>query len=186
MQIRPVQPADLDLLTEIDGTIESTQYVHVERAGEGLAVSWRLEERPLRERLVKSNPIDDDRRFVTRQIVTGADEGLAVMAEHDGVPVALLVAQADAASGTLRIHELRVDFDHRRQGLATALLYQAVNEARGRELRAVAAESTTDNFPATQLLAKCGFDVAGLDARRRSNHDLVKEAVTLFWYAALD
>jgi hypothetical protein len=25
-----------------------------------------------------------------------------------------------------------------------------------------------------------------VDARRRSNHDLVKEAVTLFWYAALD
>src|SRR4051812_17076183 len=87
MQIRPVQPADLDLLTEIDGTIESTQYVHVDRSGEGLALAWRLEERPLRERLVKSNPIDDDRRFVTRQIVTGADEGIAIMAEHDGVPV---------------------------------------------------------------------------------------------------
>jgi hypothetical protein len=50
----------------------------------------------------------------------------------------------------------------------------------------VAAETTTDNWPAAMLLTKCGFDLAGLDERRRTNHDLVKEAVTLFWYAALD
>ena len=73
-----------------------------------------------------------------------------------------------------------------RQGLAMALLYQVIAMAREAECRAVAAEVTTDNFPAVQLLAKCGFEVAGLDARRHSNHDLVKEAVTLFWYAPLD
>ena len=60
MQIRPVQPRDLDLLSEIDGTVESSQYLHVERTGEGLGSAWRLHERPLRERLVRSNPIDDD------------------------------------------------------------------------------------------------------------------------------
>jgi GNAT superfamily N-acetyltransferase len=186
MQIRPVQAADVDLLTEIDGTIESLQYLHVDRAGEGLALSWKLEERPLRERLVKSNPIDDDRRFILRQIVTGADEGFALLAEHDDMPVALLVATPDEAAKTFRLHELRVDYDHRRQGLATALIYQAISAARERELRAVAAETTTDNHPAALLLAKCGFDVAGLDERRRSNHDLVKEAATLLWYASLD
>ena len=186
MQIRPVQTSDLDLLTEIDGTIESSQYLHVERAGEGLALSWKLQERPLRERLVRSNPLDDERRFILRQIATGADEGFAMMAEHDDVPVALAVAMLDPTAGTLRLHELRVDFDHRRQGLATALLYQVITEARTRELRAVAAESTTDNFPAAQVLAKCGFDIAGLDERRRSNHDLVKETATLLWYASLD
>jgi GNAT superfamily N-acetyltransferase len=186
MQIRPVEPRDLDLLSEIDGTVESSQYLHVERTGEGLGTAWRLHERPLRERLVRSNPIDDDRRFVIKQIVTGGDDGVALMAEHDGVPVALLAASPDFAAGTLRIHELRVDFDYRRQGIATALIYQAIAAARDGELRAVAAETTTDNHPAALLLAKCGFDVAGLDAQRRSNHDLVKEAVTLFWYAALD
>ena len=108
------------------------------------------------------------------------------MAEHDGVPVALWPRHPTSTAGTLRIHELRVDFDYRRQGIATALLYQAIAAARDQELRAVAAETTTDNHPAALLLAKCGFDVAGLDAQRRSNHDLVKETVTLFWYAALD
>lgn len=186
MQIRPVQPADVDLLTEIDGTIESLEYLHVERAGEGLGLSWKLDERPLRERLVRSNPIDDDRRFIVKQIATGADEGMALMAEHEDVPVALLVASYDVARGTLRLIDLRVDFDHRREGLATALIYQAITEARDRDLRAVSAETTTDNIPAARLLGKCGFDVAGLDAKRHTNHDLVKESVTLFWYAAMD
>ena len=187
MQIRPVQPADLDLLSEIDGTFESSRYLHVERSGEGFAgLGWKLHERPVREKLVRSNPLDDDRKFVARQVVSGAEEGLALMAEHDGVPVALLLATTDASSGTLRLHELRVDYDHRREGLGLAMVYQAISHAREQELRAVAAETMTDNWPAAMLLAKCGFDLAGLDERRKSNHDLVKEAVTLFWYAALD
>jgi GNAT superfamily N-acetyltransferase len=187
MQIRPVKPADLDLLSEIDGTIESSKYLHVERSGEGLAgLGWKLHERPVRERLVRSNPLDDDRRFIVRQVASGAEEGLALMAEHEDVPVALLVASADPSAGILRVNELRVDFDHRREGLGLALIYQAISHARELELRAVAAETTTDNWPAAMLLTKCGFDLAGLDERRRTNHDLVKEAVTLFWYAALD
>jgi GNAT superfamily N-acetyltransferase len=187
MQIRPVKPADVDLLGEIDGTIESSQYLHVERSGEGLAgLGWKLHERPMRERLVRSNPLDDDRKFIVRQVASGAEEGLALMAEHDDVPVALLVTTIDAPAGILRIHELRVDFDHRREGLGLALIYHAISQARDQELRAVAAETTTDNWPAAMLLTKCGFDVAGLDERRRTNHDLVKETVTLFWYAALD
>ena len=50
----------------------------------------------------------------------------------------------------------------------------------------VAAQTLSNNLPAGGLLTKCGFQLSGVDTRRRSNHDLVKEAVTLFWYAALD
>lgn len=186
MHLRPVQPADLLLLDEIDGTIESHQYLHVDRRGSGLGASWQLHERPLRERMVRSNPIDDERRLLLKMIATGADEGIALMAEHDDLPVALAAAVPEPSLGTLRLAELRVDFDLRRQGLASALLYAVITAAKEQGLRAVSAETTTDNFPAAQLLARCGFEIAGLDERRRSNHDLVKEAVTVFWYAPLD
>ena len=66
------------------------------------------------------------------------------------------------------------------------MMFQVIAQAREQGLRAVTAESTTDNMPAARFLLKCGFDLAGLDAQRLSNHDLVKEAVTLTWYAALD
>lgn len=186
MQIRPVQPRDLDGLNDIDGTIQSSQYLHLDRSGEGVGVTWALAERDLRERRHLPNRLSDERRFLLKQIATGADEGIAVVAEHDGAPVALLLAQMDAAYGAVRVHDLRVDFDYRRQGLGIGMMYQVIAQARDLGLRAVSAETTTDNVPAARFLLKCGFDLAGLDAQRLSNHDLVKESVTLYWYAALD
>ena len=186
MQIRPVQPPDLDGLYDIDGTVESSRYLHLERSGEGLGVAWKLEERPLREKRQLPNRLDDERRFLLKQIATGADEGIALVADHDGVPVALMLAQVEPAYGTLRVHDIRVDYDQRGQGLGSAMLYQVITQAREQALRAVTAASTTDNLPAARFLLKCGFDLAGLDAQRLSNHDLVKESVTLYWYASLD
>lgn len=107
------------------------------------------------------------------------------MIEHDGTPIGLLVGAPDYDARAFRIHDVRIDFDHRRQGLAMALLYQAIGEAREKEFRAVSAETTTENYPAAQLLLKCGFEVAGLDIKRYSNHDLVKESVAMFWYTEL-
>jgi GNAT superfamily N-acetyltransferase len=186
MEIRPVTQADLDDLAEIDGTIESPGYLHLDHAGEGMTVSWSLAERPLRETRILPNRLDDDRLFTLKQVAAGTDEGVALLAEHGGSKVALLLAQVEAARKAIRIHDLRVDFDHRREGLATALLFQLIAIAREQELRAVAAETQTDNLPAAQLLQKCGFELAGIDTRRMTNHDLVKESATLFWYAALD
>ena len=186
MEIRPVHPDDLDDLFDIDGTVESSEYLHLERTGEGLAVGWKLEPRALREQRIAPNRMSDDQKFTLRQVVTGTDDGLAVLAEHEGRKVALLLAQPQPQYGTLRVVDLRVDYDFRREGLASALLFQAINDARDNGLRAVTAETLTDNLPAARLLSKCGFDLAGVDAQRHSNHDLVKEAASLLWYVALD
>ena len=53
-------------------------------------------------------------------LVTGADEGAALVAEHEGINVALLVAQQQPAFGTIRLVDLRVDYDHRRDGIKFA------------------------------------------------------------------
>jgi ribosomal protein S18 acetylase RimI-like enzyme len=186
MEIRPATLADLDNLIEIDGTIESTHYLHVDQAGEGVGISWRLEERSLRETLVTSNPIDDDSRFFLRQVLSGADDGVALAVVRDNTPVSLLLAGPMHERNTLRVVDLRVDSDYRRQGIATALLLMLIGEARSKELRAVSMETRADNAPIYRLLPRCGFELAGLDTRRHSNHDLVKESATLLWYASLD
>jgi ribosomal protein S18 acetylase RimI-like enzyme len=186
MQIRPGTIADLDRLADIDGTVESSRYLHLEQSGEGLAASWRLEERPLRERVIDPNRLGDEAAFLVKQIVSGADEGMVLVAEHDEAPVALLVAHLRPERQTLHVVDLRIDYEQRRQGIATAMVYQVIAAAREMGLRAVSAETRTNNLPAGQLLAKCGFDLSGVDTRRESNHDVVKEAATLFWYATLD
>lgn len=186
MQIRPATASDMARLADIDATIESSQYLFLDRAGDGLELSWRLEARPLREKLIQSNPIDDERSFALKQIVDRIDEGIALLGEHSDQAVALALARPDPAYGTMRILDLRVDYDFRRQGLATVMVYQIVEHARQRALRAVTAETRTNNFPANQLFQKLAFELTGLDTSRFSNHDLVKETATLFWYAALD
>jgi ribosomal protein S18 acetylase RimI-like enzyme len=186
MELRAATPADVDGLMEIDATIESTQYLHLEQSGEGLAPAFRLEPRPLREKLIMSNPVEEEHYFLFRQIVTGADEGIALVMEHEQALVASILARVDHGQRVLRVLDLRVDYEHRRQGLGTAMIFNMVQQARELELRAVAAETRTNNFPANQFLLKSSFDIAGVDTRRHSNHDIVKEIATLFWYAALD
>ena len=186
MDIRPAQVSDLPRLTEIDGTIDSKSYLFVDRTGEGMTMTFRLEERPLRARLIDRNALDDDRRFAIKQVITGIEEGAALVAEHEEELVALAVTQIQPATNTLELLDLRVDYDFRRQGIGTAMVFQLIATARERNLRAVTARTLTNNLPANQFLAKSGFELTGLDTHFASNHDLVKEAVTLFWYAALD
>jgi ribosomal protein S18 acetylase RimI-like enzyme len=186
MRIRPAQPADLDGLIDIDGTIESPQYLHVERSGEGLLQKWVIEERQAREKLIDANAIDDDRRFALKQILGGVEEGTVLVAEHEDQLVALAVARPEVDTNALRLLDLRVDYEFRRQGLGSVLLYQLITQAREDQLRAVVARTLTNNLPAARFLSKAGFDLGGLDTHFLSNHDLVKEAVSLFWYAALD
>ena len=186
MEIRAATVRDIDSLADIDGTVESARYLHLEQSGEGLATGWRLEERPLREKLIDPNRLGDEVVFVAKQIVSGADEGMVLIAEHDDAIVALLVAQQRPERQTFHIHDVRTDYDVRREGIATAMIFQLISAARELGLRAVSAETTTNNLPAGQLLAKCGFDLAGVDTKRNTNHDVVKESATLFWYAGLD
>ena len=204
MEIRPVQVDDLAGLQEIDGTVESPRYLHLDYAdtsdapapGEGdegggdeargVTFAWRLEERPARQKLIEPNRLDDDATFTLKSVVTGAEEGTALLIEHDDEPVAMLLARPDPAAGTLRIVDLRVDYDYRRQGLGIAMVYQIISGARDAGHRAVTATTLTNNIPAARFLAKAGFDLGGVDTHYATNHDLVKEAVALFWYAALD
>jgi GNAT superfamily N-acetyltransferase len=186
MRIRPGQLADLDQLVDLDATIESADYLHLERGGEGLAVSWRIEERPLREKRIDANAVGDDLRFTLKQILSGADDGTVLVAEHGGTLVALAAARPNAERQTLELLDVRVDFDARREGLGIAMLFQLLAGAREAGLRAMTARTLTNNLPAARFLAKAGFDLGGVDTHFSSNHDLVKEAVSLFWYAALD
>jgi ribosomal protein S18 acetylase RimI-like enzyme len=179
-----MQVGDLNRLMDIDGTVESQEYLFVQRTGEGLESGWKLERRELREKLISPRRMDEDLFFTAKQIASGADEGLALLAEHEGSIVALLLGQPRA--DTMELLDLRVDYDYRRQGLGLALVYQLIQASRQQGRRAIRTQVPANNFPATQLLHKCGFILAGLDTHRDSNHDLVKEAVNLLWCAELE
>jgi GNAT superfamily N-acetyltransferase len=186
MEIRPLTSVDLDGLQEIDGTVQSTHYLHLDQIGEGMNVGWRIEPRSLRQKLIEPNRISDEAQFIAKQIASGADEGLALVAIHQDIVVAVLLAVPRHENKTLEVIDFRVDDEHRREGLATAMMYQSFQFARELEFRAVMTQTRTNNFPAGQFLLKCSFDLAGLDTRRSSNHDMVKESATLIWYTSME
>ena len=185
MEIRGATLGDLRAVADIDGTVDSREYLHLERTGEDLSISFKLEPRPLRERLIDPNRMTDEQKFALRQIVEGLDDGVALVVELDGDAQAFALAKPDPEFQVMRVLDLRIDFDLRRQGMGTALLLQIVQKAREQDLRAVAVEILANNIPAARMFQKLGFELAGIDTFRRSNHDLVKERATLFWYAAI-
>src|SRR5262245_50771261 len=99
MEIRPLTPQDLSQLADIDATIESLQYLHVDSSGEGLNVSLNISLRPVREKIIASNRIDDELALLYRQIASGADEGIALAIDHDQGLVAAALGHVDAARG---------------------------------------------------------------------------------------
>src|SRR5437867_1622569 len=116
MEIRVANMSDLAKLIEIDGTVESTRYLHLDHSAEGMSASWRIEERAARQKLIDSNRLSDETLFVYKQIISGADEGAAMVIELNESLAAAMVAEHRPASGTLHIVDLRVDYDQRRQG----------------------------------------------------------------------
>jgi len=186
MDIRPAKPTDLEWIAEIDSVVESTDYLHLDRTGTGLAANWRLEQRPLREKLIAANPLSDELAFTLKQIVTGADEGVALVAEHGGRAMALLLAQPRPEFSTMEVLDLRVDCELRRQGIATVMLFQLIQSAKDQSLRAVSGRTMTNNVSAALLLQKLGWELAGLDTRRFTNHDWIEERASLKWYYEID
>lgn len=184
-----MRPTDLDALADIDATIESRDYLHLMReVEEGEARgAWRFEERPLAETLIEANRLDDERRFLYRQVVSGLDEGQAIVLEGEDPPLlAAALTRPVVERRVLHLADLRVDYDHRRQGFATAILFRVISEAREGDMRALYVETRANNLPAQSLLRKVGFELGGLDERRHTNHDLLKESATLLWYLPLE
>jgi N-acetylglutamate synthase-like GNAT family acetyltransferase len=186
MNMRAMTAADLELLSEIDATVQSTKYLHVEQSGEGLSVGWRVEERALREGRAASNAVNEDLAFSYKQVASGIEDGVAAVTDRDGLLLAALLAIPRPERKVMQLLDLRVDFDIRREGLGTGLWYMALQVARQAEMRAVMAETTSENVLAASFLVKQGFKLAGVDTMRHSNHDLVKERATLVWYLAFD
>lgn len=177
---------DLQLLPEIDGTMESAHYTHLNRIIEENAITWRLERRALRERLLEGNRIGNDLQFSYKQVISGVEEGVALCIGLADSVAASLLAQPRPELRTLHLVDLRIDYDFRRQGMGMSLVCAAIAHAREQDCRAITTETTSQNDPMMQLLRKLGFEPAGLDTFRFTNHDLVKEQATLLWCLPLD
>ena len=165
---RPMTPADLDDLAEIDAAYDVGRVLEVGREdtdADPLLTPWRPTWRELDEPRVVANRVEGEIEFAYRQVARGIEEGVALRLDADGLPVAAAVAVLDPAAKVLRLVDLRVDYDVRREGYGTTVLYAVVAAAREREdVSAVVAEVAGESAAMLGLLVKSGFEVVGLDA----------------------
>jgi streptothricin acetyltransferase len=183
--IRPLTSADIARLPEMDLNFEADAHLAVEKTVEGLNVTWRLVETPLDPPFVSVdyNMDEQDQAEIAKRLKE--NDGLYLAAERNGRLVALLDLEREAWRDTGVIWNIVLDRAYRRQGLGTRLMERAIRWARRRGLRALMAETQTNNLPACRFYQKTGFQLCGVDDHFYSNDDIGLKEVALFWYYEL-
>jgi ribosomal protein S18 acetylase RimI-like enzyme len=89
-----------------------------------------------------------------------------------GELLAALETSAEVWNNRLRVNELWVHDDHRRKGIATALMDLAKERAITEKRRALVLETQSCNANAIEFYLKYGFSLIGFDACAYGNNDL--------------
>lgn len=183
--IRPLAETDVSGLDQIDANFESDRFLDVEKAIDGLGVSWRLVERPLDPPFVSTDyTFQPGERSALVERLRQKD-GLYLIAEDDARPVAFLDVEAERWRKTANVWHLFVDRAHRRAGLGTQLIQRAIDWARGVGLRGIVCETQTNNWAACNFYQELGFQLGGIDDHFYSNEDVTLREVALFWWYEL-
>jgi GNAT superfamily N-acetyltransferase len=183
-RIRPLTPADILRLREINPTFTSEATLQVERIEEGLGVTWHLREVPLAEPFDKGHgydPTDEELAELTRRLARG--QGLYLVAEAGERIIALLEVVPLEWNHTAWVWDILVDKGYRRQGVGRSLMQRAIAWAREKGYRALGLE--TNNINACRFYQRMGLRLSGIRDDFYSNKDLAKGEVAIFWSYAL-
>ena len=85
----------------------------------------------------------------------------------------------DRWNNRMRVWELLVAEDFRKQGIGTLLMNHAILIARQKGARMLVLETQTNNATAIDFYLKFGFELIGLDTAAYSNDDVAKREVRL-------
>ena len=96
-----------------------------------------------------------------------------------GNPIAVIEVDAEIWSNRLRITEMWVHKDYRRQGFGSILIELAKEHARISKNRAIMLETQSCNVGAIDFYRSCGFSLIGFDSICYKNTDIDRKEVRL-------
>jgi ribosomal protein S18 acetylase RimI-like enzyme len=167
MNIRPAQARDLEACLALDESFE-TEYVwqmETTRANGGIQLAFRMTRLPRAMRVLGNAPRD--------AILDHLELGECfLVAEASPRIVGFVDATADLDQRVAWMHYLIVASDARRRGVGTQLLHETLQWAREKKLRAVIANLSTKNYPASNFLQKHGFAFCGFNDQYYHNRDI--------------
>lgn len=125
-------------------------------------------------------PVPKEKEYVDRLYEQHWDEPEAFgIFEEDGTLVAVLEVSPDLWNNRLRVTNLWVSDDRRRQGLGRKLVNHAKELAGIQRRRALVLETQTCNANAIDFYLSQGFTISGFDAFAYSNEDIERKEVRL-------
>lgn len=122
----------------------------------------------------QKTPHDSDRLFQFYR-----DEVRVWGVVEKGELLAALETSVEGWNNRLIVTELWVHTDHRRKGIATALMNKAFERAREEKRRMVVLETQSNNEGAINFYLGYGFMLTGFDAYAYQNNDIKRHEVRL-------
>lgn len=167
MTIRPAQARDLETCLALDESFETEYVWQMDTAREdgNVRLGFRLTRLP---RAMRVRP-ENAREAMLDHFEKGE---CFLVAEEENRLAGFVDATADLDQRLAWIHYLIVASDLRRRRVGSQLLREAVTWASDKKLRAVMANVSTKNHPATAFLQKHGFAFCGFNDRYYHNRDI--------------
>lgn len=185
MEYKRLVQDSIPRLQEIRADYVSDRYLRVIKTGDGLQVGFALRieelEQPFRSQGI-SIVRQRDKDLVRSRI---GEHALQLVVEENGWLVGLLDAEVESWRRVLKVWNLLVDEEYRRQGIGTTLMGRAQEFARETDCRAISAETQTTNWPALNFYLKMGFQICAVDDHFYTNRDVQRNEVALFLYREL-
>ncbi len=174
MRPAPLVEEHIARLPEIRADYVSDRCARVSRGGEAPEVTFTLRVEHLSGPF-RSQGLSIVRRRDQEEVRGRMGPGsLQLVVEDQGRLIALLDAEVESWRRVLRIWNLLVDEEYRRQVIGTE-----------RRCRAISVETQATNWPALSFYLKLGFEVCGVDDHYYTNRDLERKEVALFMYREL-
>ena len=185
MDFKPLEIDHIPRLADIRADYISEMCIRVSRTGESGEIGFSLNTESLREPF-RSQGLSIVRQRDREEILSrmGA-KSLQLVAQDNGRLVALLDAAVESWRRVLKVWNILVDQDCRRQGIGTELLRRASEFAEEKRCRAISLEAQATNWPALNFYLSAGFQVCGVDDHHYTNRDLERKEVALFLYREL-
>lgn len=167
IEVRPALTTDLSALSEIDHSCTTDYVWQMDRVVDlrQLSVSFREIRLPRSIRIEYPHGSD--------QIVDNWKNSAGILiAVLSGETVGYVSISDHLAARSAWITDLAVSEKHRRQGIASALLFSAQDWASQRKLRRVVLEMQSKNHAAVRLAFKVGFEFCGYSDQYFANQDI--------------
>jgi ribosomal protein S18 acetylase RimI-like enzyme len=164
ISIRQAFPQDHDFLSTIPPSVEISKTWQMEQFFDDGAWSIRFREVSLPRPVHLAYPASE--KIIRDRLIAN---DLTLVAEDNSVSVGFLSLANANGSPMARVTDLVVDPQHRRKGIATALLIGAVDWLVERRFSGITLEMMLKNHPAINFCRKLGFHLTGFNDVYYSN-----------------